>query len=602
MKKAPDLEPLPIPEEAMEDCGIVMGRRGVGKSNTLMVLFERELDKGHRTVMIDPKGDRWGYRFNPDRTTSRFADVPIFGGRHGDYPLTADMGEMMGTLVAESDLSCLIDLSQMSLGEKHKFMLKFAPALLQKNRAALTLFIEEVDQFANQDPRYQPPMLVHHIANFGTLGRQLGIVLWSASQRPAKVNATVRSQADTFVGMRVTLPLDRKAYREWFEGHGKDAANKVDAEIGKLSPGEAMVWVGATDFFERVQFPRASTYDSGRTPKHGEAIDNLIMPKLTNEAIAKMIEAAMPKPEQEEQALASMSDSALAAQTALIAKHLERIKFLEQELEKSLAWGSHLAHCMERSADAARDLAEQLEAPLPKSKADVFVQTEGTAGTTDKPWPEKLFGMTEDEKERYRQGFWNHPDDATPPVNHGISKRVAEVYKTKPETAAAITGNGAGATPLRVNDPANFSPSIRKILAVFEALAPRPVSLKRAALLGGISPKSSAFNRHLEATKATGLIEPHPIDDEWSWAGPVDPNRPAIDPVSTWTGMLKGAPSAMLQAIASSPVPLERNDAAIAAGISPTSSNVGKAIKELLSLKLIVALGSTYTLAEDMRI
>lgn len=176
MKKAPD-NVLPIPAEALEDCGIVMGRRGVGKSNTLMTLFEHELDAGHRTCMVDPKGDRWGYRMNPDKSPSRFSDVPIFGGQHADYPLTADMGEMMGKLVAESDLSCLIDLSEMSLGEKHRFMIKFAPTLLKLNRAPITLFIEEVDQFASQDPRYQPPMLVHHIANFGTLGRQRGIVM-----------------------------------------------------------------------------------------------------------------------------------------------------------------------------------------------------------------------------------------------------------------------------------------------------------------------------------------------------------------------------------------------------------------------------------------
>ena len=31
---------LPIPAEALEDAGIVLGRRGAGKSNALMVLFE----------------------------------------------------------------------------------------------------------------------------------------------------------------------------------------------------------------------------------------------------------------------------------------------------------------------------------------------------------------------------------------------------------------------------------------------------------------------------------------------------------------------------------------------------------------------------------
>jgi hypothetical protein len=216
----------------------VLGRRGAGKSNALMVLFEHELDAGHRAVMIDPKGDRWGVRLNPDGSPSRY-DIPVFGGEHGDLPVEAPMGELLGRLVAEHNLSCLIDLSRLSLGEKQKFMLGFAPELLQHNREALTLFIEEVDQFANQDPRYQPPMLVHHIAQLldarpPARHRPLG-----RFAAPAKVNATVRSQADTFVGMKVTNPLDRDAFRDWFKGHGKGAAARVDAEIGSLRAGRS---------------------------------------------------------------------------------------------------------------------------------------------------------------------------------------------------------------------------------------------------------------------------------------------------------------------------------------------------------------------------
>ena len=280
---------LPIPIEALEDAGIVLGRRGAGKSNALMCLFEHELDAGHRAVMIDPKGDRWGIRMNHDGSPSRYA-IPIFGGDHGDLALTEDMGETLGKLVAGHDLSCLIDLSHLSLNAKQRFMLGFAPALLQHNRAALTLFIEEVDQFANQDPRYQPAMLVHHIANFSTLGRQRGIVPWVASQRPAKVNATVRSQADTFVGMKVTSPLDRDAYRDWFKGHGKDAAARVEEEIGRLSPGEALVWVGATEFFDKVKFPMAATFDSGRTPKHGERIEAFTLAPIDLGSIRKALD------------------------------------------------------------------------------------------------------------------------------------------------------------------------------------------------------------------------------------------------------------------------------------------------------------------------
>ena len=45
---------LPIPAEALKDCGAILGRRGAGKSGTGRVLLEHELDVGHRCCVIDP--------------------------------------------------------------------------------------------------------------------------------------------------------------------------------------------------------------------------------------------------------------------------------------------------------------------------------------------------------------------------------------------------------------------------------------------------------------------------------------------------------------------------------------------------------------------
>lgn len=87
---------LPIPLVALEDCGAILGRRGAGKSATKTLFFERELDAGRRCCLIDPKGDGWGIRLNPDGTPSRFQSVPIFGGDHGDIALTEEMGSTLG--------------------------------------------------------------------------------------------------------------------------------------------------------------------------------------------------------------------------------------------------------------------------------------------------------------------------------------------------------------------------------------------------------------------------------------------------------------------------------------------------------------------------
>src|SRR5881398_320441 len=141
---------LPIPLDALEDCGAILGRRGAGKSGTRTLLLEHELDRGRRCCLIDPKGDSWGIRLNPDRSPSRFQNVKIFGGAHGDLQLTDTMGAVLGEVVATHDLSCIVDCSAFSVAGMRRFMRDFAAALFENNRAALTLFVDEADQLAPQ--------------------------------------------------------------------------------------------------------------------------------------------------------------------------------------------------------------------------------------------------------------------------------------------------------------------------------------------------------------------------------------------------------------------------------------------------------------------
>lgn len=576
-----------VPDEMFDDCGAILGRRGAGKSALRTLMFEHERDRGRRCLLIDPKGDSWGIRLDPDGSPSRFADMPIFGGQRSDIEITAKMGGALGKIIGSSDISAIVDLSSFTVAGMRRFMRDFAEALFDTNRNPLTLFVDEADQLAPQTVPGEVAMLLHHMESLIRQGRQRGIFMWMLTQRPQVLNKNLLSQAESLIAMRMTTPHDRKAIRDWMDAHDPAMAKEVEQQLSKLKQGEAYVWVPPADFLERVQFPLFSTYDSGRTPKHGETVAHIDLPKIEVSEIAEQLRALL---EPDEPApLPPMSDTALAAQTALIAKHVERIATLEAELAEAVRYQTDLAIVGLRVVDMARDMADQLEALLPVPTRQEEVEAPPITGSTEemKAWLVNTF------MERYPNYVPAHGEKA--PVNHGISAKVAASYVQPIGTAPSV--------PLRVNDPANFSPSVRKILGVFEGLAPRAINIRRAALLGGISPKSSAFNRHLEAVKATGLIEPHPVDDEWSWAGPVDPNRQQIDPVAIWLGLLKPAPRAMLTAIANAERPLERDEAAVDAGISVKSSNVGKAFKELLSLKLIEDDGAgRFKLAEDMRI
>jgi len=59
--------------------------------------------------------------------------------------------------------------------------------------------------------------------------------------------------------------------------------------LAKLSVGEGWVWSAGADFLERIQFPMFRTYDSSRTPKHGEVVDAVRLPPIDMDAVKALL-------------------------------------------------------------------------------------------------------------------------------------------------------------------------------------------------------------------------------------------------------------------------------------------------------------------------
>jgi hypothetical protein len=289
---------LPIPEKALADCGAILGRRGAGKSGTGRVLLEHELDLGHRCCVLDPKGDWYGIRAKKDGKPSRFA-VPVFGGAHADVPIDDSMGAQLGEIVATSSTSCVVDLSSFSVAGMRRFTTAFAEALFFHNRQPLTLFVDEADQLAPQRVAADQAKLLHNMEALIRQGRQRGIFMWMLTQRPAVINKNLLSQAETLVAMKMTGPQDRKAIRDWMDAHDPVQAQRVENDLAKLEVGQAWAWVPGADFLQRVQFPLFETYDSGRTPQHGERVGAVELQPLD---VAELAAALAPDKEEEEDA------------------------------------------------------------------------------------------------------------------------------------------------------------------------------------------------------------------------------------------------------------------------------------------------------------
>ncbi len=246
----------------------ILAARGAGKSNTAVVMAEEMFAAGLPFVVLDAPGAWWGLRSAADGKGPGLA-VPVLGGEHGDIPLEATGGLVLADLIAETRLSCVIDLSEFSETAKARFVADFADRLYRKNRDPLHVFIEEADDLAPQKPFREQARSLRALQNLVKRGRFHGLGVTIITQRSAAVNKDLLTQISTLIAMRTTSPQDRKAILGWVDYHA--ASREIVDSLPSLADGEAWLispqWLQRMD---RVRFRRRTTFDSGATPVHGE--------------------------------------------------------------------------------------------------------------------------------------------------------------------------------------------------------------------------------------------------------------------------------------------------------------------------------------------
>ncbi|WP_260581125.1 hypothetical protein [Sphingopyxis sp. PET50] len=273
-----------------------VGASGSGKTVTAKGFAEILLRERRHLAVIDPTGAWWGMRSDASGEGPGF-DIPIFGGAHGDVPVTADQGDAVGRIIGDG-VSAIVDVSALRTGaEQRRFVRDLCRALRTKPDGNFHLFVDEADEFAAQKPRDDFGFQVgEELIWMAKRGRLAGFVLNLITQRPASIDKEVLTQAQTIIVHQLVAPVDQKPIVEYLRDHADKATlATIKGSLASLNRGERWIYSPRLGLLERGASPLPSTFDSSRTPEPGEAPRE---PKMLAEIdLGAIREALAPKDE-----------------------------------------------------------------------------------------------------------------------------------------------------------------------------------------------------------------------------------------------------------------------------------------------------------------
>lgn len=372
----------PIPIEALDGKVGVLGITGSGKTFTAIGLVEQLLELGRQVIIVDPTGAYHGLR-------TAFP-LPIFGGLEGDLPLTEADGETIARVIADRNLSAIVDVSLL-LKESHavarRFMSGFVAALKNSPGRARYLVMDEADEFMPENVGGGDAKLFGDLKWIVRRGRIDGWRMMMVTQRPQDIAKSVLTQCETLVIHQLTAPQDRKAVEEWVKGNADPGqAKEVLGTLARLENGEAWIWSPRQNLLVRARLPLNRSADTSRTP---DADDSPIaLAKLEGAEIAA-IRDAMAKPADETEArlapaptrgkrLAAEIDAIADMQLELASLRAEREEWTferaigQQQLDAVIAENSALREIAQRFEEAAADI-RRIEPALDEIPADAGI-------------------------------------------------------------------------------------------------------------------------------------------------------------------------------------------------------------------------------------
>jgi hypothetical protein len=258
----------PVSIEMLEEGhALLLGQTRSGKTYQLRGFLERLRRADRRVGAVDKLGNHWGLTLSADGARPGL-DFVIFGGKRAHVPMTPADGGRLGQLFVERSVPAIFDVSQWHHDEQQIWLADFADAVFLHNEGALHLALDEAPSWIPQ--QMERGAAFRPVQRLATQGLGNGIRLIMASQRWSMIDKTAAAMASVVVTLRQFGSADRKTMRELLPADAADVAS-MERELASLPAGTGYVWNPGPASLERHSFPQNSTFDSSRTPRHGDA-------------------------------------------------------------------------------------------------------------------------------------------------------------------------------------------------------------------------------------------------------------------------------------------------------------------------------------------
>ncbi len=241
----------------------VLGITGSGKTNTAAVLIEELLSNGLPLTIVDIEGEYWGLK-------ERFEILVAGRSEHSELKIGPEHAEKLAEVSLKRSISVILDLSDFTPSESSIFLLAYFKSLWATSsivKKPYQVVLEEAHEFVPQNANTPLKQVLIRIALRGRK-RGLGIILMS--QRSAKVEKDMLTQASLLFLHKVVHPIDLRVYKELIPL----PATQVEMMVRKLQPGEAIIVYNHEANIVRLRL--RSTFHAGSTP----VLNRTAQPKL----------------------------------------------------------------------------------------------------------------------------------------------------------------------------------------------------------------------------------------------------------------------------------------------------------------------------------